>query len=122
MNVQLHFSHMDVPQYLREQINDLVEEHLFDLKENINLELFCSKEAHNAKSGDSKYKCFIEAHIINLNKRISINETGDDCWALIHKTVRTLRHQILTKKRILRSARHRKNEKFESRETPQVAE
>ncbi|MBX7231461.1 MAG: hypothetical protein K1X29_05190 [Bdellovibrionales bacterium] len=108
MITNLNFSHMQMPQYLRDQVGDLIEKQLADLNDLIKLDLFFNKQSSHSKSPQTKFKCYMGLQIYGIRKRFKVSESGEDCWNLLNKCLRKIRHQVLTNKRKFLSARNQK--------------
>jgi ribosome-associated translation inhibitor RaiA len=100
MTINLHFSHVEVPDYLRYNIEGYITEMFGSLSEKNNLfvDLFCKKEV-TTKTNAEKFKCHIEAHAPWLNKKIYIQATGDECWDTIISASGKMKRKLYSHKK-----------------------
>lgn len=100
MNVNLQFSHVEVPEYLRYNIEGYVNEIFGGLaqKPNLFVDLFCKKEVTNKTNGE-KFKCHIEAHAPWLRKKLYVQVTGDQCWDTITAATALMKKKIFSQKK-----------------------
>lgn len=105
MTINLHFSHVEVPDYLRYNIEGYMTEMFGGLsqKNNLFVDLFCKKEVTSKNHGE-KFKCHIEAHAPWLNKKIYVQASGDECWETIVNAVGKMKRQLFSQKK----SNHRK--------------
>lgn len=105
MTINLHFSHVAVPDYLRYNIEGYVTEMIGELaqKPNLFVDLFCKKEVVSKNHGE-KFKCHIEAHAPWLNRKIYVQATGDECWETITKATGIMKRKLFSQKK----SNHRK--------------
>ncbi|AZZ36652.1 hypothetical protein CIK05_07570 [Bdellovibrio sp. qaytius] len=100
MTINLHFSHVEVPDYLRYNIEGYVTEMFGELaqKNNLFVDLFCKKEVSSKTHGE-KFKCHIEAHAPWLNRKIYVQTTGDECWETITGATALMKRKLFTQKK-----------------------
>ncbi len=100
MTINLHFSHVEVPDYLRFNIEGYVNEMFGGLaqKSNLFVDLFCKKEVVNKTHGE-KFKCHIEAHAPWLHKKIYVQATGDECWETITAATALMKRRLFSQKK-----------------------
>jgi ribosome-associated translation inhibitor RaiA len=100
MTINLHFSHVEVPDYLRFNIEGYITEMFGELaqKNNLFVNLFCKKEV-TSKNSDEKFKCHIEAHAPWLHKKIFVQASGDECWETIMSASARMKRQIFSHKK-----------------------
>jgi hypothetical protein len=100
MTINLHFSHVVVPDYLRYNIEGYVTEMFGGLgqKTNLFVDLFCKKEVISKKAGE-KFKCHIEAHAPWLSKKIYVQVTGDECWDTITAATGLMKRKLFSQKK-----------------------
>ena len=100
MTINLHFSHVAVPDYLRFNIEGYVNEIFGGLaqKNNLFVDLFCKKEVVNKAHGE-KFKCHIEAHAPWLHKKIYVQATGDECWETITAATALMKRKLFSQKK-----------------------
>lgn len=100
MTINLHFSHVEAPEYLRNNIEGYVAEMLGDLgqKSNLFVDLFCKKEAATTTNGE-KFKCHIEAHAPWLRKKIYVQATGVECWDTITAATALAKRKVFSQKK-----------------------
>lgn len=105
MTTNLHFSHVEVPEYLRFNIEGYMEEMFGDLSKRNNLfvDLFCKKEITTKNHGE-KFKCHIEAHAPWLNRKIYVQCAGDECWETIVNACGKMKRKLYSQKK----SNHRK--------------
>lgn len=100
MTINLHFSHVAVPDYLRFNIEGYVNEIFGGLsqKSNLFVDLFCKKEVVNKTHGE-KFKCHIEANAPWLHKKIYVQATGDECWETITAATALMKRKLFSQKK-----------------------
>lgn len=106
MTVNLHFSQLQVPDYLRYNIEGYVTETFGGLAEKSNLvvDLFCKKEVAS-KTKAEKFKCHIVAHAPWLqHKKIFVQVSGAECWDTITNAAGLMKRKIFSQKK----SNHRK--------------
>ncbi|MES2803188.1 MAG: hypothetical protein V4654_11890 [Bdellovibrionota bacterium] len=105
MTINLHFSHVEVPDYLRYNIEGYVTEMIGELgqKSNLFVDLYCKKEVTSKNHGE-KFKCHIEAHAPWLRKKVYVQSTGEECWETITKATGIMKRKLFTHKK----SNHRK--------------
>lgn len=110
MTIKLHFSHVEVPEYLRFNIEGYMTEMFGGLsqKNNLFVDLFCKKEVTSKKHGE-KFKCHIEAHAPWLSKKIYVQSSGDECWETIVAASGKMKRQLFSQKKSNHRIRARAN-------------
>ena len=100
MTINLHFSRVEVPDYLRYNIEGYVTEMFGELgqKSNLFVDLFCKKEVTSKTHGE-KFKCHIEAHAPWLRKKIYVQATGDECWDTITAATALMKRKVFSQKK-----------------------
>lgn len=108
MTINLHFSHVAVPDYLRFNIEGYVTEMFGQLADRPNLfvDLFCKKEVTSKNHGE-KFKCHIEAHAPWLHKKVYVQSSGDECWDTITQATGLMKRKLFSQKK----SNHRKRER-----------
>ena len=100
MNINLHFSHVEVPDYLRINIEGHITEMFGELgsKSNLVIELFCKKE-YTAKNHSDKFKVHITAEAPWLRKQVYVQCLGDECWETIVDASSKLKRKVFSNKK-----------------------
>lgn len=108
MKTTLHFVHTEAPQEVRENIEAWLDTYLGEFKsdENMNLELFCSKESSNGSLGPAKFKCVVSAKAPWMTKALTVKSFGQGCWQTILDACHRLRQLIHKKRNYKLSRRH----------------
>lgn len=101
MTIQLHFSHIQVPDYLRFNIEGYITEMFGNLaqKRNLIVHLFCKKEIASSKNDKEKFKCHLEAQAPWLNKKVYVQAVGDECWETITLASSKMKQKIFSQKK-----------------------
>lgn len=118
MTINLHFSHIEAPDYLRYNIEGHVAEAFGELgqKSNLFVDLFCKKEVMSKTHGE-KFKCHIEAHAPWLRKKIYIQTTGDECWDTITAATALVKRKVFSQKKSNDRRKLKANWNFDPKET-----
>lgn len=111
MTVNLHFSHVEVPDYLRINIEGYITEMFGELAQRSNLfvDLFCKKEIAASKNHEDKFKCHIRAHAPWLRKEVYVKAAGDECWETIVNASGVLKRKVFEQKKSDHRKRGRTN-------------
>lgn len=101
MTINLHFSHVEVPDYLRFNIEGYITEMFGELAQRSNLfvDLFCKKEVGASKNNEEKFKCHIEAHAPWLHKKVYVQANGDECWETIITASGKMKRKLFSQKK-----------------------
>lgn len=100
MTINLHFSHVEVPDYLRFNIEGYITEMFGGLADRNNLfvDLYCKKEVTSKNHGE-KFKCHIEAHAPWLHRKVYVQSAGDECWETITNASGKMKRKLFSQKK-----------------------
>lgn len=100
MNINLHFSRIEVPEYLRYNIEGYIAEMFGSLanKSNLSVDLYCKKELRTKSYGE-KFKCHLEARAPWLRRKIYVQNVGEECWDTIVGAAAIMKKKIFSQKK-----------------------
>lgn len=118
MNINLNFSQIEVPDYLRVNIEGFLEEAMGDFSKNdkLFLELYCKKECKESKHHNDKFKCHLIADAPWMTKKVYVHAEGDECWETIVEATSKIKRKIFKMKR-QRVTQRSKNNRLSDVET-----
>lgn len=111
MEIKLHFSHTEVPEDVRLHIESWLYEHLSDHepKQNLQVELFCTKDCEKPKSGDARFKVSMIGRAPWLKKTLTVKSSGLECWGTILDCTHRFRQQLSKQRRRVFNDRRKVN-------------